>query len=305
MNDLKLDAYVPKRNPPTRRWIMKRLPLWGMLLLASIWILAACGQPVAANHVPTQIPTEADVELPLAAASIRDIALDYIGKSYPKMAPPAGLDWTEERLTPEGLVGSESFQYSAGDWVVTISYPVVAPDATIYRVVVEDKGRGFRWEGQFDAAGRSAQPSSADYAAWNTYTNAGFGYVLRYPSGSAMMEGNGQDSVQFSGPLVDNEHWPCLSVSHPNSDFYRPPAGTDVYQWIADSEMPYDEIEQLQLAGLPAVRLGVEATPQSYACDDYYLIHGEQLFRLQVLHCAGPQDAELYDLFLKSFQFEN
>jgi CheY-like chemotaxis protein len=57
------------------------------------------------------------------------------------------------------------------------------------------------------------------------------------------MGANLNESVQFSGPLVEGEHWPVLTVSHYDSDFHHPPAGTDVGQWIADNEIPYDAID--------------------------------------------------------------
>jgi hypothetical protein len=112
------------------------------------------------------------------------------------------------------------------------------------------------------------------------------------------------ESVQFSGPLVEGEHWPVLTVSHYDSDFYRPPAGTDVAQWIVDKEVPYDAIDsEVTIAGLPAVHLRTEAGPGWYASDAYYLIKGGQLFHILILHTGGQEDWELYNAFLQGLTF--
>jgi hypothetical protein len=147
------------------------------------------------------------------------------------------------------------------------------------------------------------RPAEEEYEGWQTYTNARFGYMLRYPGDCTVMGANLDNEVQFAGPLVDNEHWPVLTVSHYDSDFYHPPAGTDVYQWVTDFVMSYDEIETVEIAGLPAVHLATEATPQSYAYDEYYFIRGDQLFRIMLLHTGGKQDWDFYAKFLQGFTF--
>jgi hypothetical protein len=149
-----------------------------------------------------------------------------------------------------------------------------------------------------------APPPQVGYEGWKSYVNAEFGYVLRYPGDNQVMGANLNESVQFSGPLLEGEHWPVLTVSHYGSDFYRPSAGTDVAQWIADHEIPYDEIDtKVEIAGLPAVRLRTEAGPGWYGSDAYYLIKGGQLFHILILHTGGQEDWELYDRFLQGLAF--
>jgi len=135
-----------------------------VVLLALLVLAAGCGPgPAQPTEVPTPSPTEVTVEVPDDVRLARDVALAYISENYGDQAPAPGLTWTEERTTPEGLVGSETFQYAAGDWVVTISYPVVAPENVIYQIVVENQTTGFRWEGQLDAEGHLTEtvPSTA------------------------------------------------------------------------------------------------------------------------------------------------
>ena len=89
-------------------------------------------------------------EAPENALLARDQALLYISEQYELSGLGAGLAWQEERLTPESIVGGETYQYAAGDWVITLSYPVVLPENTIYTISVVNQSTGFQWEGEVD-----------------------------------------------------------------------------------------------------------------------------------------------------------
>ena len=106
---------------------------------------------VQPTEVPTTAPAEVPEEAPGEVRAARDVALAFISERHGGQAPPQGLTWTEERITAEGIVGSESYEYTAGDWVVTISHPVVAPEAIVYQVVVASVATGFQWEGEVNA----------------------------------------------------------------------------------------------------------------------------------------------------------
>ena len=146
-----------------------------------------------------------------------------------------------------------------------------------------------------------APAAEEGYEGWNAYISAKFGYALRYPGECTVMGSNLDQSVQFADL---NKHWPVLTVRHYDSDFYHPPAGTDVRQWIADSDISYDEIDpEAEIAGLPAVHLIYEEGPGWNASDEYYFIQGDQLFSILILHAGGQQDWDLYNKFLQSFTF--
>jgi predicted small lipoprotein YifL len=83
----------------------------------------------------------------------RDAALDYVYETYQYPPLDQSVEWQEERLTAEGIVGAETFEYTAESWVVEISYPVVAPEATIYEVTVTNEGLGLEWQGTVDTQG--------------------------------------------------------------------------------------------------------------------------------------------------------
>ena len=153
-------------------------------------------------------------------------------------------------------------------------------------------------------ASDSLPPVEYDYGGWIPYTNESLGYTLYYPAYTTALESPDGTNVSFEGPLENNERWPVLTVSHFDSDFYRPPEGTDVETWVLDNGIPYDELgPEIKVAGLPAFHLIVEPTPQSYGFDEFYFIRGEQLFRILLLHTEGRQDWDLYNQFLESFIF--
>jgi hypothetical protein len=92
-------------------------------------------------------------EAPEHALAARDQALLHVSEKYDLSGLGGGLAWQEARLTPENVVGAETYQYTAGDWVVTVSYPVVLPENTIYAISVTHEGTDFQWEGEVDAQG--------------------------------------------------------------------------------------------------------------------------------------------------------
>jgi hypothetical protein len=92
-------------------------------------------------------------EAPENALVARDQALLYVSEQHGQSGLGAGLAWQEERLTPENIVGGETYQYTAGDWVVTVSYPVVLPENTIYTISISNESTGFQWEGEIDGQG--------------------------------------------------------------------------------------------------------------------------------------------------------
>ena len=137
------------------------------------------------------------------------------------------------------------------------------------------------------------------YEGWKPYTSVRFGYTVWYPAECTVMGANLDDAVQFAG-----REWPVLSVSHYDSDFYHPSAGTDLQQWIVGHGMSYDQIDtEIEIAGLPAVHLRHDQGQGSYASDEYYLVRDGQLFRIMLLHAGGKEDWDLYDKFLRGFTF--
>jgi serpin B len=123
----------------------------GLALVLVALVVLGCGPTPEPTPLPTR-PSGDEVAGAPDPARARDAALATLAEAYGDQAPAQGLSWTEERTTPEGLVGSSSFQYTTGDWIVTVSFPLVAPEATIYTVGVSNQVTGFEWEGEVDAS---------------------------------------------------------------------------------------------------------------------------------------------------------
>jgi serpin B len=135
----------------------RKLVAFGLLLALSASLLSACG-PVVVSPAPapagTATPPPAsrgDPVSPSGPVRARDAVLAYLAGIYGNEAPGLDLAWKEVPTTSQGLLGSSSFEYTAGDWLVTVSYPVVAPDSTIYQVAVANETTGFQWEGKVNA----------------------------------------------------------------------------------------------------------------------------------------------------------
>ncbi|MBC7261978.1 MAG: hypothetical protein H5T63_08180, partial [Chloroflexi bacterium] len=136
-----------------------------LLLFVSASALGACNKFIPApTATPSQTvvqptPTESSIAAPIEVRNARDAVLSYLREHHSANAPAAGLSWSEERATPPGLVGAETYRYASGDWVITISYPVTSPDMVLYQVVATNSATGFQWLGVVDGAGNIKTPA--------------------------------------------------------------------------------------------------------------------------------------------------
>jgi serpin B len=140
--------------------------LLALSLLAGL-ALGGCGpsptpipSPTPGSDAPAPEPTAAPTEpapgdeepLDFGPVWARDAALAYLVATYGERAPAPGLAWTEKDTTATNIVGGSSFEYRAGDWVLTVQYPIVLPANTFYQVTAGD-GSGFHWEGEVNPSG--------------------------------------------------------------------------------------------------------------------------------------------------------
>jgi len=126
------------------------------LLVASALVLSAC-TPATGTTSPLPTPQPSG---PPDAAGARDAVLAYLSEHYAGQAPAADLAWAEKRTTPEGLVGGEKYEYAARDWVIAVSYPVVAPGNVVYTIAAANRTTGFYWEGEVDTTGKVKETTS-------------------------------------------------------------------------------------------------------------------------------------------------
>jgi hypothetical protein len=166
--------------------------------------------------------------------------------------------------------------------------------------IIEAEGAG----ASAAAGGETMTAAGYDYSGWQSYTNETVGYALMAPGNTDVMGADRDKAVEFVGPIAGDDHWPWFMVQHFDSAFFRPPAGTDVRQWIAGSDIAYKaEAQEATIGGLPAVHFQMAPSPQAYGMDEYYVIAGEQLFKITILHAGGLEDWALYEQFLASITF--
>ena len=89
----------------------------------------------------------------------RGAAIDYVLDEYGELKVlKAPTYWKERNLTPEGLVGSNTVQFTSGGWTVTTRNAVVLRPT--YSVEIEYTGEiGFSWSGTVDQNGNVIESS--------------------------------------------------------------------------------------------------------------------------------------------------
>jgi hypothetical protein len=166
------------------------------------------GQMDAEGQLTESVAPEgiAPAERMFDMASARDAALNHVYQKY-QYPPGESVAWEEEDITPEGLVGSTSFRYTAFNWVVEVSYPIVAPEATIYEVTVTNADLGLDWQGTVDAEGtvteRPAPSGGQPVVCW-------YGRVVGLPEGAQFddylaLEPEGAGEIGVEGADADTE----------------------------------------------------------------------------------------------------
>ena len=95
--------------------------------------------------------------IPEAVVSARDAALSYVESKYSDRAPAQDLAWKGEITTPADTVGAVWYRFTAGDWLMEMIVPVVAPEYTVYHVSLENSSTGFGWQGDVDGNGGVAE----------------------------------------------------------------------------------------------------------------------------------------------------
>jgi hypothetical protein len=140
------------------------------------------------------------------------------------------------------------------------------------------------------------------YEGWKPYLNTDFGYAVWYPGEYTVMGNNPNEDVTFSPQGRSGSRFIVL---HYDSDFFHPPAGVDLQQWLTD-HTSYDAIDtEVEIAGLPAVHLSNEAGPGWGVEDMFYFIKDDHLFQISILPAGDQQDWDLNNKFLQSFTFDD
>jgi hypothetical protein len=120
-------------------------------LLCIVWMTvlvvaagAGCGNPV---ETPTPTPTQPP-NLPAEVLAARDAALDFLRQIYPDKAPLAGIGWAGRDTTPPGTPGLSSYEFTSGNWLMTVWIPVLSVQTVIYEMALDNQDIGLRWVGK-------------------------------------------------------------------------------------------------------------------------------------------------------------
>ena len=139
--------------------MIKTKSFLGIVFLTVLALLfTACAKP---SPVPQPSPTPPPIE-ELAvkdAVDARDAALKYLREHYEQNVPSEDSSWQEEDVTPPGFVGSANKYFTSSEWIIGVSYPVVRPDLTVYKVVLSSVKLGWHWKGTVKADGTVTEVS--------------------------------------------------------------------------------------------------------------------------------------------------
>jgi serpin B len=284
-----------------------------LALILSFSTLAGCS-PAAATPTPSagQV-AEGTVVAPPDPAAARDAVLAYLVQAYGDLAPDPDLPWAELEAPAGDLVGSSTFEYQAQDeaglWIVAVSFPIVAPDQTIYRVLVANQDLPFQWQGDVDAGlNVTAAPPGVVRAREQAlaYISAHHGLTVPAP---------GTDWTEFRATpegLVGAETYEYRSEDWSITISYPVVAPENVvYDVVVANEgqglrwegqvTPQGEVEEVSMIeegspeGTPAADTtpGSEAVPAS-AGEVAELVAGNTAFALDLHQVLRQQDGNLF-----------
>jgi len=153
---------------------MKRKVLLGsVLLILVVMLTVSCATPAPPG------PTELVVK---DAAEARQAALTYLQGKAVTDAPNVDTKWQESDKTPPGLVGAANKYYTSDEWAVSVSYPVVLPDLTVYRVMIISVKFGWHWKGEVKADGTVTEISAFQQMTEETSKEVAKDFVVNSPT---------------------------------------------------------------------------------------------------------------------------
>ncbi|UCH42567.1 MAG: DUF3221 domain-containing protein [Dehalococcoidales bacterium] len=117
-----------------------------------------------------------------SASEAKDAALSYLESQYSDNTPPEDLIWQEHALTPEGFVGAETVEFVSGEWMLTVSYPVVLPENTVYKVNIINGITGWHWKGNVKADGTVTEVSALNQLSKDDSQNIALDFVKNSPT---------------------------------------------------------------------------------------------------------------------------
>jgi len=158
-----------------------------------------------------------------------------------------------------------------------------------------------------DEEGTEEEPEEDLTKDWKTYTNTKHKYQFKVPKDFEVqayalgpeVDSSTADSISFEG-----ESGLAYYIYYmPDGPFYNPPSGTDLIGWLKKWEFQPPEKPNLEIDGIPAVKIYEPGLPGMVApMDEIYFIRGGKLFKIQ-MDVLDEQDREFNSLVLSTFKF--
>ena len=94
------------------------------------------------------------------AVAARDATITYLQEYDTENAPATDTEWQETDVTPADTVGGVTKEFTSDAWTITVSYPVVLPENTVYQVKALSTESGLYWERNvaYDGSVRETEP---------------------------------------------------------------------------------------------------------------------------------------------------
>jgi len=151
----------------------------GKFFFGFIFLIMALVLTVSCTAPAPPGPTEPVVK---DAAEARQAAITYLQGKAAADVPGLDTKWQESDETPPGLVGAANKYYASDEWAVSVSYPVVLPDLTVYRVVIVGTKLAWHWKGEVKADGTVTEISAFQLMTEETSKEVAKDFVVNSPT---------------------------------------------------------------------------------------------------------------------------
>ena len=175
-------------------------------------------------------------------------------------------------------------------------------------------------------------PTPDETAGWPEYINSELGYAFKYPVGCftgpigadckenppeqrppeclCFLDTENPNEVilqSFLGNAEEGLTLVTFYVAHFDTPAFNPPEGENLPSWLKNhfsyfsEEIPTES--NLNLGGLPAVRIYIPGSQQSYPSEEIFVIRDGKLINIRLINVDVEEHRELYENILVTFKF--
>jgi hypothetical protein len=144
---------------------------------------------------------------------------------------------------------------------------------------------------------------------WKTFSDSAYGLTVRYPPNAdawiVTLDQPTSDrfiNIVDVAPGASKPSFVVEILSYPRIEFYHPPAGVDVEQWVIHNTVDphhYDDILPMTaIANLPALHVRQRDTTSRSFNDTYFVIKERRLYEIKILDPTDdntPEEQQILD----------